>query len=139
MRRLTILVPTALFLATACATSYQSEAFTGGYSEMQLSKNAWLVNFRGNGYTRPARVSDFALLRACELILEAGCTHYRLLDAQTVSTYGGAIVSTHAHGATAVPIKKPEAQIAIECADASEGLDASETAARLRAKYSIRQ
>jgi len=72
-------------------------------------------------------------------VLEAGCRHYRLLDAQTISHYGGAIVSTHAHGATAVPIKKPEAQIAIECADASERLDASETTARLGTKYSIRE
>jgi len=49
MQRMTILIPTTL-LAVGCATSYQPEALTGGYSEMQLSKNAWLVTFRGNAW-----------------------------------------------------------------------------------------
>ncbi len=56
----------AAFLA-ACATSYQPDGFSGGYSDMKLGENVWQVDFRGNGYTSSARARDFSLLRAAEI------------------------------------------------------------------------
>jgi hypothetical protein len=38
------------------------------------------VAFRGNGYTRPDRVIDFALLRAAELTLQNGARHFVVLN-----------------------------------------------------------
>ena len=122
---------------SACATPYQPEGYRGGFSELQLSRSAWRVEFRGNGYTRPARASDFALLRATELVLAAGCTHYEVVSARTGSEYGGTVVNAHAYGATAVPIRKPGSAIAVGCASPDVGVDARETASRLRAKYSL--
>jgi hypothetical protein len=57
---------------SACATAYQRDGFTGGFSETQLDENVWRVTFEGNGYTREQRAEDFALLRSAELTLEKG-------------------------------------------------------------------
>ena len=121
----------------ACATAYQPESTNGGYSEIQAEKRVWIVSFRGNGFTEPARVQDFALLRACEVVLAAGCTHYRIIDVASGSTFGGVVVSGNAYSATGVPINKPTSQIGVTCADAEQGLDASAQAAAIRAKYGI--
>jgi len=123
--------------ALACATSYQPEGFSGGYSEMQLAKQSWLVTFRGNAKTSPSRASDFALLRGCELVLESGCTHYRLLNAHADSSSGVAVIAMNPTGATAIPLRKPVAQVAIECSDAREGISAGDTVSRVRAKYQL--
>ena len=48
----------------SCATTYQSEGLTGGFSETQLDENIFRVTFYGNGYTGKERVTDFALLRS---------------------------------------------------------------------------
>lgn len=128
-------LPILPLMALACATPYQPEAFAGGYSEIQMQKLAWIVQFRGNEFTRPARTEDFALLRACELVLAAGCTHYRIIDAGTASTFGGAVIA----GTTAVPINMPSSKVGVACADPNEGLDAHAQAATIRSKYGIQQ
>lgn len=63
----------ALF-STACASSYKPVGLGGGYSETQLSENAFTISFRGNGYTSWERATDFALLREAEVTLD---NHYR--------------------------------------------------------------
>ena len=65
MRLLSVLA-IALVLS-ACATTYQSESFSGGFSETQLDKNVFRVSFQGNGYTRAERAEEMALLRSAEL------------------------------------------------------------------------
>jgi len=49
-------------ILSACATSYQKEGATRGYTETQLDTNVFQVSFRGNGYTEKQRASDFTLL-----------------------------------------------------------------------------
>ncbi len=49
MKNLT-LIPVIL-TSSGCSTSYQSDSWTGGYSEIQLADNIYKVSFRGNGYT----------------------------------------------------------------------------------------
>lgn len=68
---------------SACATAYQRDGFTGGFSETQLDENVWRVTFEGNGYTREQRAEDFALLRSAELTLEKGYTHFGLTDSRS--------------------------------------------------------
>src|SRR5262245_65287639 len=70
-----ILVAFAAFLLSGCATSYQSNGFTGGYSETQLAPDVFRVAFRGNRYTSPEQARDFCMLRAAELALQHGFTH----------------------------------------------------------------
>ena len=58
-----------LYLSSVCATAYQSNAFTGGFSETQLD-DVFKVRFKGNGSTSRERASDFCLLRCGKLYLQ---------------------------------------------------------------------
>lgn len=77
---------------SACATAYQRDGFTGGFSETQLDENVWRVTFEGNGYTREQRAEDFALLRSAELTLEKGFTHFGFAGSRS-STETGAFTT----------------------------------------------
>jgi len=82
MKNLSIAFIMVLFLQ-GCATSYQKDSFSGGYTETQLDENVFRVSFRGNGYTRRERVADFTLLRSAELSLENGYTYFSIVDANS--------------------------------------------------------
>jgi hypothetical protein len=41
-----------VILLTSCATTYQKQGFTGGFSETQLGENIFQISFKG---TRPQR------------------------------------------------------------------------------------
>jgi hypothetical protein len=71
---------------TGCATGYHSTGFTGGYSDAELAPDVFRVTFRGNGYTEPERVQDFALLHAAELALSHGYTHFGILSSGSGAT-----------------------------------------------------
>lgn len=84
-----LLLPLAL-AAYGCATSYQPNGFSGGFSETQLGENIFRVSFRGNGYTRGERASDFALLRSAEIAQEHGFSHFVVVqsaDRESLSSY----------------------------------------------------
>ncbi|MBQ0933675.1 CC0125/CC1285 family lipoprotein [Ideonella alba] len=72
---------------TACATAYQPEGFSGGFTETQLDKNVFRVSFRGNGYTRAERAEELALLRSAEVTLKNGFTHFAIADARSRTDY----------------------------------------------------
>jgi hypothetical protein len=78
------LLPALLILAicASCATRYQSDGLTGGFTEVRLAADQWRISFRGNAYTRPERTHDFALLRGAELCLSNGYPHLVVLNAQ---------------------------------------------------------
>ena len=72
---------------TACATAYQPEGLSGGFTETQLDKNVFRVSFQGNGYTRPERAEEMALLRSAELTLKNGFTHFAIVDGRSRTDY----------------------------------------------------
>jgi len=72
---------------TGCATKYQSQGFTGGYEETQLSKNVFTVSFKGNGYTSSTRAKDFTLLRSAEVTLENGFKFFSIISADSSMSY----------------------------------------------------
>jgi len=74
------LVLIALIFFIGCATSYQKNGFSGGFSETQLSENIWKVHFKGNAQTTMERATDFCLLRSAELTLENGYKYLAILD-----------------------------------------------------------
>lgn len=86
MRKFAIVL-TVLVLA-GCATTYQHQSFTGGYSETQLGDNVFQVSFRGNAYTSRERASDFSLLRSAELALEKGFRYFIIVDSEKYSKTG---------------------------------------------------
>lgn len=86
-----ILLPLLLLaLLGGCATSYQKDGFTGGYSETRLREDIFEVSFRGNGYTSRERATDFTLLRSAELALENGFPYFVIVSSEkdtSVSSY----------------------------------------------------
>jgi hypothetical protein len=79
-----IIITLAVYVA-GCATAYQKQGATGGYTSTQLDANVFQVTFKGNGFTAKDRASDFALLRSAELALENGYEYFIIIDAQQYS------------------------------------------------------
>ena len=63
-------------LLAGCATSYQPKSYTGGYTDTKLDDDKYRVTFSGNQHTSADRVEEYALLRAAELTLEYGYSHF---------------------------------------------------------------
>ncbi|MDN7125939.1 hypothetical protein J6I92_07235 [Pseudidiomarina sp. 1APR75-15] len=82
---LIVMVASITFLG-GCATGYQSQGFTGGFSETQLDKNVFVVTFKGNGFTSFEKASDYSLLRSAELALETGYEYFAIIDGQSYAT-----------------------------------------------------
>ncbi len=70
----------AVFALNGCATTYQKEGLTGGYSEIQLDENVFTIRFQGNGYTSTAKATDFTLLRSAEVAMEHGFKYFSVVD-----------------------------------------------------------
>jgi hypothetical protein len=75
-----ILILLIMISVVSCSTGYKSSGFSGGYTETQLSENAFKVRFKGNGYTSRERASDFCLLRCAEITELNGFTHFIIVD-----------------------------------------------------------
>ena len=86
MKNLFLCVLIGSFL-TACATAYQPQGFSGGYSDIQLGENVFQVSFHGNGYTRGERASDFALLRSAEVTTENGFRYFIVVQSGKDSSF----------------------------------------------------
>lgn len=87
-------------MLAGCATPYQQQDWTGGFSETRLSENIFQVNFKGNGYTSSERTSDFTLLRSAEIALENGYRYFALMDSQNTekTSYYQTPVQAHTSG-----------------------------------------
>lgn len=94
MKRLSVLGLVFLTL-TGCATGYSSmNALNGGYADTQLTKDTFLVSFRGNDMTAPERTRDFAMLRSAELVLQHGYPYFMVLDMDTKSNSTSYVMPT---------------------------------------------
>jgi len=71
-----------------CATAYQSEGFTGGFSETQLAPDVFRVTFKGNAFTDQEKATDFVLLRTAEIALENGFQYFVIIDASQFAVQG---------------------------------------------------
>ncbi|MGA7711011.1 MAG: hypothetical protein WCA81_03855 [Rhizomicrobium sp.] len=69
---------------SGCATSYQSQGITGGYSEKQLEPGVWRVAFGGNGYTTREAVQTYWLYRCTEITLQNGYSGFQILSGVTL-------------------------------------------------------
>jgi len=77
------LVAVLLPLAS-CATAYQHEKITGGYTDFRLAENTYRVRFKGNNYTSRDKVELFLLYRCAELTEQLGYDHFVLLSEDTL-------------------------------------------------------
>ncbi len=100
-------------LVSGCATGYQRQGWTGGYSNLKIQDDIFKVRFRGNAHCGMDRAVDFTLLRCAEVALENGYRYFIIIDEQagtrtsayttpvTAQTYGTANVygnSNYAQG-----------------------------------------
>ncbi|MBL8547529.1 MAG: hypothetical protein JNL81_13775 [Hyphomonadaceae bacterium] len=74
-----VLAFAAVLALAACATtsapppySAATSSTTAGYSDTQIESTRYFVNYRAPRGAEPARLEDYALLRAAELTLENG-------------------------------------------------------------------
>jgi hypothetical protein len=114
------LVLIALIFFIGCATSYQKNGFSGGFSETQLSENIWKVHFNGNAHSTMERAEDFCLLRSAELTLENGYRYFAIVDknsdteSSTISTPQQAHTNIFGHttytGGQTSTLHKPSTQ-----------------------------
>lgn len=74
-----------MFILTGCATTYQADSFTGGFTETRYAEDVFEVSFNGNGYTSEQRASDLALLRSAELTLKSGYKYFVVFSGDTKS------------------------------------------------------
>jgi hypothetical protein len=77
-------------LFASCATSYQPQSFTGGYSEYLTAPDEAVITFHGNGYTSAERVGQMAALRAAEVTLQHGYRYFiatGIFDQSTNSSF----------------------------------------------------
>lgn len=81
----TIAAGIILSVIAACATPYQADGWSGGFSEIPLSADTYQISVAGNGYTSKATVREMSLLRAAELTRDNGYTHFVVLDSQDSS------------------------------------------------------
>lgn len=87
MRKFSVLV-FLLASLSGCATAYQQQSLSGGYSETQLGENIFQVSFRGNGYTSRERASDFSLLRSADVAVEHGFRYFVIVESEKDSKLG---------------------------------------------------
>jgi hypothetical protein len=70
----------------SCATAYRPAKSGKGYSDSQISTNEFEVSFRGNGQTDLAQATDFVLLRAAQVTLQHGFSHFAVMDVTNTSS-----------------------------------------------------
>lgn len=78
MRFMRLLVLAAAL--TACASGYNSESITGGFSERQISENVWQIVYSGNGYTTDETVQTYWLYRSAQVASEHGYEGFRIAN-----------------------------------------------------------
>lgn len=99
------IVATSLLLSfsllSGCATGYKpaSQGIDGGFEDVQLAPDIFRVNFTGNGYTRSNEAAEMALLRAADLAITHGFSHFVIIDGgydeqQTTMTTPGTSYTT---------------------------------------------
>jgi hypothetical protein len=84
----TFIAVSAVLSLVACATAYQPQGLSGGFTETQLDKNIFRVSFKGNGYTNADRAEEMALLRSADLTLKHGFTHFIIVDGKSRADFG---------------------------------------------------
>lgn len=70
----------ALVVALEACTPYQPLGILGGYHDLRMGEDVFLVSFRWFRFTPPERIRDFLMLRAAEVALERGAPYFIILD-----------------------------------------------------------
>lgn len=85
-RKIAAAASLALLAACATATPYQPAGWDGtqyGYSEFQLERDRFRVDFAGNSLTDRETVENYLLYRAAELTVQNGYDYFVVADRDT--------------------------------------------------------
>jgi len=74
-------------LLASCATPYQAQSLTGGYTEFLTAPDEATVMFHGNGYTPAERVVIMTALRCADVTLQHGYRYFVITGAADVSRH----------------------------------------------------
>lgn len=108
-----------LVAVAGCQTPYQDMGYAGGVAAAPITSDTYRISARGNGYTDPTVIQDYVLLKAAEITLQTGNTHFLIIDDRdatrqefgstpgTVQTnvIGNTAYSTYTPGATYSVVK----------------------------------
>ena len=109
-----LFVSLVVALVGGCGTRYQEMGLSGGVTAQPVMTDVYRIVARGNAYTGQAAVQDFVLMKAAETTIDAGGTHFLIVNAAdqtnvsvgqspgTVQTnvYGRSAFTTYSPGAT---------------------------------------
>jgi hypothetical protein len=121
----------AVAMLAACSTPYQEMGFSGGVMATQIDATTVRVHARGNGFTDPATIQDYVMLKAAEETQRLGYDLFQVMDEKdTVKTeysqmpgtatsyttaYGGfATTSTYYSPGATLSFDKPRSEILIK-------------------------
>jgi hypothetical protein len=82
MIKIILVLLVSMAILTACATPYQERGISGGYSDVKVGKNRYIVSFQGNGFTSAELSRKYVFKRAKELCKDEGYTDFETLDGQ---------------------------------------------------------
>jgi hypothetical protein len=88
-------IPIFLFFLLGCVTTYKSEGFGGGYTDLPLGQNRYRIEVRGNGFTSKRRVQNIAMVRAADLSLQNNFEYFYVLDSASDERIRGANVDSY--------------------------------------------
>jgi hypothetical protein len=77
--RIRLAALSAVCLLSSCATAYQPDGISGGYSDRRLNDNTEQVSFRGDRFTSPETLHSFLLRRCADLTLQNGYNYFELV------------------------------------------------------------
>jgi len=78
----TLIALSAAYLLTSCATAYQPDGFTGGYSDQRLDDNTVQVSFRGNRFNTPETLHSYLLRRCADVTVQDGYDYFVLVHSE---------------------------------------------------------
>jgi hypothetical protein len=111
MKGLFLLLP---LLLAGCATSYQPEGYSGGFSDVMTGPDTAIVSFSGNGYTNANRLMAMTTLRCAEVTLQHGYRYFAVTGIRDLGTQSSFTMpgysTTNVYGNT----YKPAVMVAIK-------------------------
>lgn len=81
-----LIVLTSILAISGCSTGYQKYGFSGGYKDMKLSNNSYMIEYNSNAYTDHGTNVKHALRRAAELTKTSGYKYFKVEKVSDTST-----------------------------------------------------
>jgi len=83
--QISLIALAAACLLAGCATAYQPDGVSGGYTDQLRNGNTAQVSFRGNGLTTPEALHSDILRRCAEVTLQDGYSYFVLAHIEAPS------------------------------------------------------